>query len=194
MAVFLPPPRQVVANLYSAAMYCGNFCTADRADASVLLNVMMDWNKDGGNDNCTTPARTCRRHACNNTSGVYVGSLSRSHPGNTDEAFTDLQRQLLPPRALLRAGRVHRRRFGHQQVLPERLPQGHFGTAVCGGVWIQRYHCVCELQARHRRRLSGYWSARSPLGAKRGVQAEIMPGLSEIVTLGFSKTSEGLGI
>lgn len=175
-------------------MHCGNFCTADRADAAVLLNVMADLDEDGGNDNCTTPARTCRRHACNNTSGIYVGYPSRSHPGNSDEAFTGLQRQLLPPRALLRAGRVLGCRPGHRQVLPERLPQGHFGPAVCGRAWIQRYHCVCELQARHRPRPSGYWSARPPLGAERGVQGEMMPWLSEAVTLGFSKTLEGLGI
>lgn len=176
---FSLPLWQIVANLSSAAMVCGNFCTADRADASVLLNVMMDWNNDGGNDNCTTPARTCRRHACNNTSGVYVGSLSRSHPGDTDETFTGLQRQLLPPRALLPAGRGHSRRSVYEPMLPERLPQGHFGAAVCRRVWVQRYRCVCELQPRHRRRLSGYWTAEPPLGAERGVQAVIMSRFSE---------------
>ncbi|KAK1830841.1 hypothetical protein QBC39DRAFT_409320 [Podospora conica] len=70
------PPRLPVtisANIRLTGLLCGKFSTADRPDVSVLVNVMADLDNNGvDNDNCNTPARTCRRHACKNTSGVYV--------------------------------------------------------------------------------------------------------------------------
>jgi hypothetical protein len=45
----------------------------------MILGIMTDLAPydPPESDNCTTPARTCRRHGCFQTSGVYVGSLSR---------------------------------------------------------------------------------------------------------------------
>lgn len=61
--------RRLTANPYSTALNCGIFSTADKHD---FMDLQSTWgvHKD---DMCTTPAKTCRRHACKNTSGIYVG-------------------------------------------------------------------------------------------------------------------------
>lgn len=61
--------RRLTANPYSTALNCGIFSTADKHD---FMDLQSAWrvHKD---DMCTTPAKTCRRHACKDTSGIYVG-------------------------------------------------------------------------------------------------------------------------
>lgn len=60
--------RRLTANTYSTALNCGIFSTADKHD---FMDLQSAWgvHKD---DMCTTPAKSCRRHACKNTSGIYV--------------------------------------------------------------------------------------------------------------------------
>ena len=58
---------------------CGNFSTADWRDIALIVEYM----NIGEPDDCTTPARTCRRVACRQTSGVYVSSSQLSHSSHT---------------------------------------------------------------------------------------------------------------
>ncbi|KAK3365590.1 hypothetical protein B0T24DRAFT_723295 [Lasiosphaeria ovina] len=51
----------------SGGLFCGVFNTADKHD--IMENLYWMRNNLG---KCTTPARTCRRFSCINTSGVYV--------------------------------------------------------------------------------------------------------------------------
>ncbi|KAK4445784.1 hypothetical protein QBC34DRAFT_441414 [Podospora aff. communis PSN243] len=61
------PTAQVNASMNAPLdnLFCGNFNTADTSDVEKI-------NAGFGDDMCTTPAKTCTRHGCLNTSGVYV--------------------------------------------------------------------------------------------------------------------------
>ncbi|KAK1830842.1 hypothetical protein QBC39DRAFT_409324 [Podospora conica] len=61
-------PRQDV-NVSIDKLGCGRFSTANHQDIDILLR---DLHKSTKTDDCTTPAKTCRRHACINTSAIYV--------------------------------------------------------------------------------------------------------------------------
>lgn len=71
-------PRQDT-NISSDKLGCGRFSTTNHWDVSDLLDAMHASTQP---DDCTTPAGTCRRVACVNTSGVYVrpSPLPRPHP------------------------------------------------------------------------------------------------------------------
>jgi hypothetical protein len=58
---------------------CGNFSTADWRDIAILVEHM----NNGDPDDCTTPARTCRRLGCRQTSGIYVSSSLLSDASDT---------------------------------------------------------------------------------------------------------------
>ncbi|KAK1828922.1 hypothetical protein QBC39DRAFT_374237 [Podospora conica] len=50
------------------ALLCGMASTADKHD---FMDMQSYWAVTKG-EVCTTPAKTCRRHACKNTSGIYI--------------------------------------------------------------------------------------------------------------------------
>ncbi|KAK3936356.1 hypothetical protein QBC46DRAFT_412178 [Diplogelasinospora grovesii] len=56
-----------VSNANKKDRYCGIFSTGDKRN---IMTLLYNMRKQGGN--CVTPAKTCTRHACMNTSGVYV--------------------------------------------------------------------------------------------------------------------------
>jgi len=60
--------RRRTANTNGTALNCGIFSTADKHD---FMDMQSYWAVTKG-EICTTPAKTCRRHACKNTSGIYV--------------------------------------------------------------------------------------------------------------------------
>ncbi|KAK3377625.1 hypothetical protein B0H63DRAFT_221341 [Podospora didyma] len=49
-------------------MFCGNFNTGSKRDVEKCLKGMSDV----PNWQCVTPAKTCRRHMCVNTTGITV--------------------------------------------------------------------------------------------------------------------------
>ncbi|KAK0615287.1 hypothetical protein B0T17DRAFT_511058 [Bombardia bombarda] len=49
------------------SLLCGLFTTANKDSVKDLLNDLS-----GRSSSCDTPAKTCRRHACKNKSGVFV--------------------------------------------------------------------------------------------------------------------------
>ena len=96
-------PRDLPINITMDKLNCGKFNTANYWDIMDLLNAM----KPSQPDDCTTPAKTCRRVACVNTSGVYVRptcSLTPSHGCMADEnkKWAGLQRFRRETRAFLR--------------------------------------------------------------------------------------------
>jgi hypothetical protein len=55
----------------TAHLVCGHFTTADHHDVGKLIDGMWP-SVPSVFDDCFTPARTCRRVACINTSAIYV--------------------------------------------------------------------------------------------------------------------------
>lgn len=62
------PPNPIIPTSH---LICGHFSTASYSDVDWVLHDLTSWPMDIGNS-CTTPARTCRRVGCENTSAVYV--------------------------------------------------------------------------------------------------------------------------
>lgn len=52
-------------------LVCGHFSTASHLDVDWVIGDLTRWPMTVANS-CTTPARTCRRVGCENTSAVYV--------------------------------------------------------------------------------------------------------------------------
>ncbi|KAJ9148590.1 hypothetical protein NKR23_g4986 [Pleurostoma richardsiae] len=61
------PALFAVAGETPKDLKCGNVDTAAKRD--VMRGTFDTWKREG---NCTTPAQTCRRHWCLNTSAFYI--------------------------------------------------------------------------------------------------------------------------
>ncbi|KAK0752601.1 hypothetical protein B0T18DRAFT_427041 [Schizothecium vesticola] len=66
--VAIHEPRAAAAAPNQKALNCGIFSTADKHD---FMDMQSYWAVTKG-EMCTTPAKTCRRYACKNTSGIYI--------------------------------------------------------------------------------------------------------------------------
>ncbi|KAK3326833.1 hypothetical protein B0H66DRAFT_589360 [Apodospora peruviana] len=57
----------ISARAEAKGLYCGIFNTADKKNVAGLIDDLLT-----NTGKCVTPAKTCRRHGCWNTSAIYV--------------------------------------------------------------------------------------------------------------------------
>lgn len=58
-------------------MYCGNYATAD---GNAINKLMTPFNRTIWSEMKTTGPGKCERHACMDTSAIYVCNVSRAAP------------------------------------------------------------------------------------------------------------------
>lgn len=164
-------------------LVCGNFSTASHLDVDWVIGDLTRWPMTVANS-CTTPARTCRRVGCENTSAVYVSPpplpLPPRHPLTAEP--TGLQRLGQGNRTPVRA---RRRRLGEPHlhgVLPQE-GEGPVGADFQRPAGVQCGGCLWQLQPWLGFGPPGHGAARGSVGAEWCVQHMVLRGALLLSTL-----------